>query len=262
MPLRVAAIISNEGQSNTFSNVIPCLAELLDNDKTVQTAHLCNAATAQICKLPHEGPYFCGYRNLQMLLLALGRCCSSLPWEMSTELALIENKLMIPHLQSLIESAWSQGYNSHARIQTGGIKDTRKFIGTSEAEAVLLSLHVPCTGTAFHGKRAWEELLDAVEQYFTIADSTVPSCKVYQTDKLPIFMQRPLHSLTVVGIERTTNGKRQLLVFDPAWQPPKAISRESLRSTMWNGKCVLRRYRKSERYLRKFQGFETLWVDV
>lgn len=35
-------------------------------------------------------------------------------------------------LQDLIENAWDQGHNSHGRLETGGIKGTRKFIGTPE----------------------------------------------------------------------------------------------------------------------------------
>nr|POE94282.1 zinc finger with ufm1-specific peptidase domain protein [Quercus suber] len=223
MPARIAAIISHEDHSNTCPNVIPRLIERLDRDKHVEAAYLCSPAAAQVYKLPDEGPYFCGYRNLQMMLLALGSTRPAPPASLHTELPSFENKVLIPQLQSLIEAAWSKGYNSHARIQTGGIKDTRKFIGTSEAEALFLSLEIPCTGTVFQGNRAWEELLDAVEKYFTTTASAIYSSKVHRTDRMPIFLQRPRHSITVVGIERMTKGKRRLLVFDPAWRPPRAV---------------------------------------
>nr|POF04913.1 zinc finger with ufm1-specific peptidase domain protein [Quercus suber] len=253
MPARTAAIISNEDHSNTFPNVIPRLIERLDRDKHVEAAYLCSPAAAQVYKLPDEGPYFCGYRNLQMMLLALGSTRPAPPSSLHTELPSFENKVLIPQLQSLIEAGWSKGYNSHARIQTGGIKDTRKFIGTSEAEALFLSLEIPCTGTVFQGNRAWEELLDAVERYFTTTASTISSSKVHRTDRMPIFLQRPRHSITVVGIERTTKGKRRLLVFDPAWRPPRAVRQEGLPARSWDDRFVLRRYRKSESYLRKYQ---------
>lgn len=35
-------------------------------------------------------------------------------------------------LQDMIERAWDMGFNSHGRIVTGGIRGTRKHIGTSE----------------------------------------------------------------------------------------------------------------------------------
>lgn len=35
-------------------------------------------------------------------------------------------------LQDLIERAWDLGYNPKGRLETGGIKGTRKFIGTPE----------------------------------------------------------------------------------------------------------------------------------
>lgn len=35
-------------------------------------------------------------------------------------------------LQDMIERAWDMGFNSHGRIATGGIRGTRKHIGTSE----------------------------------------------------------------------------------------------------------------------------------
>lgn len=36
-------------------------------------------------------------------------------------------------IQDLIENAWDMGFNSQGRIETGGIKGTRKYIGTPEA---------------------------------------------------------------------------------------------------------------------------------
>lgn len=35
-------------------------------------------------------------------------------------------------IQDLIENAWDMGINSHGRQETGGIKGTRKYIGTPE----------------------------------------------------------------------------------------------------------------------------------
>lgn len=35
-------------------------------------------------------------------------------------------------IQEYIENAWDQGINSQGRIETGGIRGTRKYIGTPD----------------------------------------------------------------------------------------------------------------------------------
>jgi zinc finger-containing ubiquitin peptidase 1 len=111
MPARIAHLIDEETSQNRLTGVVPILARLLEQDRRVETAYLCHDETTHIYKIPREGRHFCGYRNIQMLL----------PEQHS-----------IPELQDMIESAWDKGCNSHGRIETGGIKDTRKHIGTSE----------------------------------------------------------------------------------------------------------------------------------
>jgi hypothetical protein len=111
MPHRIAALINAEDSRNKTTNVIPILASLLEKDRRVDVAFLCDETT-QVYKLRGEGNHFCGYRNIQMMLRREQRS--------------------IPELQDMIEKAWDDGYNSHARIETGGIRHTRKHIGTSE----------------------------------------------------------------------------------------------------------------------------------
>lgn len=92
---------------------MPILATLLERDSGVETAYLCDEATVQVYKLLGEGNHFCGYRNIQMLL---------------------RKQYTVLELQDIIERAWDLGYNSHGRIETEGIKNTRKHIGTSEVD--------------------------------------------------------------------------------------------------------------------------------
>ncbi|KAK5135879.1 hypothetical protein LTR08_004528 [Meristemomyces frigidus] len=256
MPDRIASILAAEDTSNDLAGVIPKLAQLLQSDRDVEVAYMCTDSAVQVSKYPDEGAHFCGYRNMQMMLLSFRWVGPGLSHQ---------RKLTVPQLQDLIEDAWDRGYNAHGRVQTGGIKDTRKHVGTSEAEAVLLSLDVPCTGTAFIGKEAWRELFDFVEGFYSqslTADMKVRR-SMHQTNRPPIFLQRPNHSLTVVGIEKTKSGKRRLLTFDPAWQPPSAM-REPLPKeglSRWSARQLLGRYRKSERYLKRYKQFETLIVD-
>lgn len=41
-------------------------------------------------------------------------------------------------IQEFIETAWDQGINSQGRIETGGIRGTRKYIGTPEVWRLIV----------------------------------------------------------------------------------------------------------------------------
>jgi hypothetical protein len=118
MPSRIATLISSESSQNKLTGVVSILANLIEKDHRVEAAYLCDDEAIQVHKFPREGNHFCGYRNIQMLLAG--------------------EQHSIPEIQDLIESAWDMGHNSHGRIETGGIKDTRKHIGTSEVCAQYL----------------------------------------------------------------------------------------------------------------------------
>ncbi len=115
MPARILKLISTETEKNKSYGVVDQLAQLLESDLEIETAHLCDASTVQISKLRGEGNHFCAYRNIQMLLRQ----------SRSSEYTILQ-------LQGLIESAWENGFNQHAYVETGGIRGTRKHIGTSE----------------------------------------------------------------------------------------------------------------------------------
>jgi hypothetical protein len=46
-------------------------------------------------------------------------------------------------IQDWIEEAWDAGINSQGRAETGGIRMTRKYIGTLEASAMFRLLEIP-----------------------------------------------------------------------------------------------------------------------
>ena len=123
MPEHIASIISEESDTNNLTCVIPTLAELLARDSEIKDVYLCHESAVQIWKSRNEGAHFCGYRNMQMICLALAA---------SGVQAFPDRKLSILELQDMIESAWGKGINAHAMTQTGGIKGTRKHVGTSE----------------------------------------------------------------------------------------------------------------------------------
>jgi len=60
-------------------------------------------------------------------------------------------------IQDLIEDAWDNGINAQGRVETGGVKGTRKYIGTPEAQAVMCHLRIPLVITS------WLDLLCAHE---------------------------------------------------------------------------------------------------
>ena len=75
---------------------------------------------------------FCGYRNIQMM-------ASYIIGAQSQGFEHFRGKLpSIFEIQDYIESAWDLGINSQGRIETGGIRGTRKYIGTPDVSPSLI----------------------------------------------------------------------------------------------------------------------------
>ena len=134
-------------------------------------------------------------------------------------------------MQTWIEAAWDQGINQLGRQETGGIKGTRKWIGTPEVSTLLryldISFDVVHINDQPRGPTAAESVLTQIEDYFKGAAEegqlTSTGATVYKTHLAPIYLQRPGHSMTVVGIERHKNGSRTLLVLDPMFNVPEGV---------------------------------------
>lgn len=134
MPEDIWQLIFNETPESThLSGVVTKLSSLLEHEKQLDVAYLCTANAVQISKFRNEGAHFCGYRNIQMLLLALGN-------EFLSGKGIEPDRITIPTLQRMIEKAWDAGINSHGRDLTGGVYGTRKHIGTSEVSTSTLQL--------------------------------------------------------------------------------------------------------------------------
>ena len=69
---------------------------------------------------------FCGYRNIQML------CSYIIGVDSQGSECFRGKEPSIFQIQDYIEHAWDIGINSTARIETGGIRGTRKYIGTPD----------------------------------------------------------------------------------------------------------------------------------
>ncbi|OAA66219.1 Peptidase C78, ubiquitin fold modifier-specific peptidase 1/ 2 [Cordyceps fumosorosea ARSEF 2679] len=180
-------------------------------------------------------------------------------------------------LQDQIEAAWDHGYNSRGRDETGGIRGTRKFIGTQEvrvtaedclqrpranraqAQALFSYLKVNCSALRYQDSReisAVDQVFDAIESYYQCSLTKPEDArnKVQCTMLAPIYFQRPGHSLTVIGLQKTMHNERHLLVFNPGHRykdtPPSLPQRQR--------PDVLEPYRLRAESLRKYSEFELL----
>ncbi|MCJ1334032.1 hypothetical protein MMC10_010739 [Thelotrema lepadinum] len=287
MPDKVYNIVAQETNENHLRGLVSLLGRLIQNDRSsllgklihndrkIDKAYLCRDAVEYIYRIKGEGQHFCGYRNTLMLLSGLDvDIKATIPFATQTVL----------DIQTLIERAWDMGYSSEGQIETGGIKDTRKHIGTAEVShqtfaiclsiliirskvrALLESLKIPCEANVFPSsagsKKPYKELLDYVEAYFSKASSDNIKTKVHQTSLPSIYLQRPHHSLTIVGLEKRHDGSRALLVFDPGYSPPTDVEK-ALRQdkAIKHPKSDLRAYRRGESHLKRYTRFEILHLD-
>lgn len=133
-------------------------------------------------------------------------------------------------------------------------------------EAFVKSLGVPYKVDLFHapaeGKPAYERLLHFAESYFASAktashEGNTP--KVQNTGLPPIFLQRPHHSLTIVGLEKLKDGRRKLLVFDPALRVGDEMRALMLgNSPVKSPASLLKPYERGRKRLKIFHAFETV----
>ncbi|KAI1115867.1 peptidase family C78-domain-containing protein [Nemania sp. NC0429] len=272
MPNSLVALLKR-GKYTSAEGIIPVLARLLEQSPATEHAYLCHPAIQHISKLRGEGG-FCGYRNIQML-------SSYIVGARVEGAEVLDNRVpSIFRIQDYIENAWDKGINASGRVETGGIKGTRKYIGTPEAQAMFISLNIPCEAEGFKSSKpgaAETALFASVLRYFESAHFN-PADKIRCTDLPPIYFQHRGHSLTIVGLEQRGSGSLKLLVFDPMFHDPEGVLRLVGRvgrhggSTKEDNKnsrsrnpmihrspdSVLKLYRRGNNYLRKYQEFELL----
>ena len=112
------------------------LRRILEQDQDVEAAYLCHSGVRYIGKIKvngkDEGNNFCGYHNIQMIV------CYLTAAQVPGHEKFAGDIPTILETQDFIEEAWEQGFNESGRVQTGGIKGTRKHIGTPEVCATNL----------------------------------------------------------------------------------------------------------------------------
>jgi len=107
------------------------------------------------------------------------------------------------------------------------------------------------------------ELLDYLELYFISDQANAPRVgdKAYLTRMPPIYFQRAGHSRTIIGLEKSVDGERALLVFDPSVPTSGFMKRIRAGKVAQNQDEVeelLGPYRRGEEYLGQWDEFELL----
>ena len=148
--MRVALEKENRTTEGRPERVIEVLGRLCEQDASVEAAYLCHPAVQLITKTPKEGN-LCGYRNIQMMISYIASA------EVQGSRHFANGVPSVLRLQELIEDAWDKGVNSDGRVETGGIRGTRKYIGTPEVCSRILRCCRPFT-TQSYGSVMWESI--------------------------------------------------------------------------------------------------------
>ncbi|KAG0648301.1 Zinc finger-containing ubiquitin peptidase 1 [Hyphodiscus hymeniophilus] len=248
---------------NQTPGILPVIEQLLSKDVHTDFAYLCHPTVKHVSKLKGEGG-FCGYRNIQMM-------CSYIIGVESQGCDAFRKKIpSIFEIQEYIEHAWDLGINAHGRVETGGIRGRRVYIGTPDAQAMFCSLDISCDPQAFKPKKgekgskgdgpaAFQILFDAVQAYFQAACIDFDR-KVRLTSLPPIYFQHPGHSMTIVGFEQKLDGSKNLICFDPMFHDApnvlRLVGNDSFKQKY--PEDMLKAYRRGVKYLRKYNEFEIL----
>jgi zinc finger-containing ubiquitin peptidase 1 len=258
---------------NETSGLIEEMSDISAADPDVVATYLCHPSVKHVEKINCDGN-FCGYWNIQMLLTYIHHRDAQLnrmaPRHTPTVLA----------IQDVIEKAWDNGICSYGRIETGGVRNTRKWIGTHEALAFFTQVGVDVEALSFKTEAtpspsgsssdtstrstttnlAVTQLLDHVEAYFISDLENARHHRTTITTSLPpIYFQRLGHSMTIVGIERMADGSRNLLLFDPSYGTSGAMDRvlAGKKVSVTAGQ-LMRPYRRSEHGLSRWDEFEII----
>jgi hypothetical protein len=125
-------VITEHMLENEVSELIPIITRLCSaSSGHLSSGYVCDSSVHHVHKGTNPG-HFCGYRNIQMLVSYIRgtkakgheRFEAGLPG--------------ILQIQDMIEEAWDRDSYSVGRQETGGIRNTRKWIGTPEVRTLPL----------------------------------------------------------------------------------------------------------------------------
>jgi len=206
-------------------------------------------------RLAMETPVFsqadtwsCGFRNIQML------CGALLLSDAAYGKMLFGRDNIIPsvrNIQQWIERAWARGFDVEGSEQVGPLVDTKKWIGATDAYALLCSFRIRVFVTDFQ-KYETQKLGDWVWNYFC-----PPKDSTWRPP--PIYLQHQGHSRTIVGCERRLKGKEEetlLLIWDPQGKPEYAMREALGGNSGWQG-LIKRKVANMKPDIQ----YQILWVD-
>jgi len=177
--------LEDQKSAENAPTLVPALVSLLKRDDSIEKAYLCHPSVRYIGKIKGEGNHFCGYRNIQMLMTYL---MDVRPDPLPRLKGRIPSVLGI---QDMIEDGWARGMNAYGLIQTGGIRGTRKHIGTPEVINAFHRLNLfsipPIVGLCRH---QYPHLTsDRLRHYFAPKPSTskAPASKPSKAAKNPTY---------------------------------------------------------------------------
>ncbi len=146
MPAGLYHLLNDYDKDNNITpRIVQALCRLIMADARDEEVYLCHFAVDHVCRIKGDGRHFCGYYNTQMLISYIRGAKAEGYEKFAGHLP------SVLHLQYMIERAWDIGINEHGRVETGGIKGTRKHIGTQEVSTVAHwrfeeSMHMPEVG--------------------------------------------------------------------------------------------------------------------
>lgn len=165
----------------------------------------------------------CGYRNTQMLLIALVHT-------IVPDHPYFQHKYYevpsVTALQTILEQAWAQGWDPKgARHYKSTIVGKTSFVGAVEVSTIFWFLNIANTVVQFiKSKASREALLPFCRAYFASEPLLDPQAYAHSlldrqnriqtastnSQQLPLYLQWTGHSVTIVGVE-----DNHLLLLDP-----------------------------------------------
>ncbi|CAO3691327.1 unnamed protein product [Umbelopsis ramanniana] len=191
--------------------------------------YLCSPDTDHVATGLLDLGWGCGYRNCQMLMTYLSK-------QQEQNVPILDGVVNIKGLQLLLEKAWKEGFDPAGAAQLEHrVYKTHKWIGTTEVYTMLAYLGIRCTILDFDRptgtNNSHDAMFDWIQSYFEEGSSgegklaeadarQQPAGKhsgrvVHITNRPPIYLQHSGHSRTVIGIEILSDGRRNLVMFDP-----------------------------------------------
>ncbi|KAL3273955.1 hypothetical protein HHI36_015378 [Cryptolaemus montrouzieri] len=218
LDLRAAESSGIDDCSSVTRSIVPRVRAMSLNAQNVVRTLLCTCVDHFASSYGDRG-WGCGYRNTQMLISSLlthtgyNERLYKL-WQ--TEKPPRSAVPSISRLQSLIEHAWSQGFDVQGSEQLGcRLVNTRKWIGATEVVTLLSFLRIKCQLVDFHRPTGpggtHPEMFNWVLKYFenSVGGEFTP----------PLYLQHQGHSRTIMGIEIHRDGSLVMLVLDPSHSP-------------------------------------------